>query len=193
MRLRSTGRLPVTDNVLRVPYPLANWQELNRRSRDLSQDVLAVIAIIGRMSAYGGMAIDSTSAPYVGGPTVITNWGFVYPGDNGDDILNVTVDPVAGTISPDLDGVYQASIAVSGDGTAGSFYTLDLYENGIRLIGFNVDQSNQSAAWTISFSFLLDLVAGAVIDVRITAGGATTIEHAVFSIAKTGLVASDIL
>lgn len=177
----------------RIPPRVSDWGELNRRVSQWSAHSLGreelFLRLFKRLSAYGGLAIDVPSAPYVGGPTVIANWGVSYP---VGAILNVTAVTAAGTLSPDIDGVYQVSCSVSGAGAAGAVYTLDLYEDGIRVIGFTVDQSNQSTLWTMSFSFILDLTAGSVLDVRITASASTTIDHAVFSIVKSGLVDSDV-
>ena len=180
----------------RIPVRVRDWVELNRRVAAESTDTLDWLEIltdvIGRMSAYGGLAIDSTSAPYVGGPTVITNWDTAYPGVAGADAFQVTINTTTGTLAPDISGVFLVSVSISGTGGTGALYTVDFYRAGARLIGFTIDQSNQSARWTLSFSFMSFLNIGDLLDLRITASSSTTIDNAVFSITKTGLVISDL-
>lgn len=188
-----------------VPRSLSRDTEVGAYLRALNKSLYLIwrrindvddTSLFDRLSAYGGLWIRDLlsgggTANYNGGPRDIVFWESASPGVDGVDALNMTPDRLSGTLVPTFTGVYFVAWTVSGDGTAGALYTVDLLRDGARMIGFTERQSG--AIWSSSGSFLLGVEAGGVLKLQLTAGAATVLRQSVFSAFKTGLIASDLI
>lgn len=115
----------MADNVLRVPYPLSDWRELNRRTRDLSGDYLEHVTAddphtqylletdaleVFSFAAYGGM--------YTAAPRAMANFGLNFETLPFDALAvaqprGVHIDTTLHTFRIEQDGIFLITVVGS--------------------------------------------------------------------------------
>lgn len=150
----------------RIPHPLLNWEELNRRTSGFSADVLERLE---RLSHLAQMVVLNGSVP-------VSPGGVLLPYTQGfNNVLSANL--AAGTITVPETGVYDFYFYASGAvGVPGTVESFAIRNNGTPVLVIDSTQAQSAEGVEASVSSIARVEnANAVIDAQLTATSSSSI------------------